>query len=119
MTSSNERFTLVAFHAHPDDEALLTGGLLARASAAGHRVVLVPATAGELGLAGAQDGAGDRLAGRRMAELEASAALLGCARVVGLGFSDSGLRVDPDDPTSFANQAVEEAARVLAGLLRE
>ncbi len=28
-------FTLVSFHAHPDDEALLTGGTLARAAAAG------------------------------------------------------------------------------------
>ncbi|WP_296607297.1 PIG-L family deacetylase, partial [Nocardioides sp.] len=40
-----ERFTVVSFHAHPDDEALLTGGTLARAAAAGHRVVLVVATA--------------------------------------------------------------------------
>ncbi|NDU79151.1 PIG-L family deacetylase, partial [Actinomadura sp. DSM 109109] len=33
--------TLVAFHAHPDDEVVLTGGTLAAAVAAGHRVVLV------------------------------------------------------------------------------
>ena len=30
--------TLVAFHAHPDDEPLPTGGTLARAAAEGHRV---------------------------------------------------------------------------------
>ena len=42
--------TLVAFHAHPDDEALLTAGTLAKAAAAGHRVVLVVATDGALGL---------------------------------------------------------------------
>ena len=36
--------TLVAFHAHPDDEVILTGGTLAGAVAAGHRVVLVTAT---------------------------------------------------------------------------
>ena len=36
--------TLVVFHAHPDDEALLTAGTMARAAAAGHRVVLVVAT---------------------------------------------------------------------------
>ena len=41
--------TLVCFHAHPDDEALATGGLMAKASAAGHRVVLVTATRGEHG----------------------------------------------------------------------
>ena len=44
--------TLIAFHAHPDDEALLTSGTMARAAAEGHRVVLVVATDGDLGLAG-------------------------------------------------------------------
>lgn len=43
--------TLVAFHAHPDDEALLTSGTMAAAAAQGHRVVLVLATDGGLGLA--------------------------------------------------------------------
>ena len=33
--------TLVCFHAHPDDEAIQTGGTMARAHAEGHRVVLV------------------------------------------------------------------------------
>ena len=33
-----DTFTLVSFHAHPDDESLLTGGTLALAAAAGHRV---------------------------------------------------------------------------------
>ncbi|MFZ1287834.1 MAG: PIG-L family deacetylase, partial [Candidatus Phosphoribacter sp.] len=42
--------TVLAFHAHPDDEALLTGGSLARAAADGHRVVVVTATDGALGL---------------------------------------------------------------------
>ena len=41
--------TLVCFHAHPDDEALSTGGSMARAHAEGHRVVLVIATNGEHG----------------------------------------------------------------------
>ena len=36
--------TLVCFHAHPDDESIGTGGLMARAAAEGHRVVLVTAT---------------------------------------------------------------------------
>ena len=38
--------TLVFLHAHPDDEALLTSGTMARAAAEGHRVVLVVATDG-------------------------------------------------------------------------
>jgi len=42
-------YTLVAFHAHPDDEAIITAGVMAKANADGHRVVLVVATKGELG----------------------------------------------------------------------
>ena len=41
--------TLVTFHAHPDDETIATGGTMAKAAAAGHRVVLVTATRGEHG----------------------------------------------------------------------
>ncbi len=40
---------LVTFHAHPDDEAIFTGGTVAMAIAAGWRVVLVVATSGEEG----------------------------------------------------------------------
>jgi LmbE family N-acetylglucosaminyl deacetylase len=111
--------TVVSFHAHPDDEALLTGGTLAKAAAAGHRVVLVTATAGELGLAGAADGTGAELAARRTAELHASAAALGCARVVLLGYRDSGLHPDPADRSLFAHVDVEAAASRLAGVLAE
>jgi LmbE family N-acetylglucosaminyl deacetylase len=38
--------TILAFHAHPDDEVLLTGGTLARLAAEGHRVVIVVAWSG-------------------------------------------------------------------------
>jgi len=77
------RFTLVSFHAHPDDEVLFTGGTLARASAEGHRVVLVVATDGAAGLAdhALLPGLGER----RAQELQRSAEALGCARVVRLG----------------------------------
>ncbi|MFZ1579159.1 MAG: PIG-L family deacetylase, partial [Nostocoides sp.] len=62
--------TLVAFHAHPDDEALLTAGTMAKAAAAGHRVVLVLATSGDLGLTDSASAAGD-LGARRLAEARA------------------------------------------------
>ena len=117
MIPSSERFTLVSFHAHPDDEALLTGGLLGRSAAEGHRVVLVTATAGERGLAGHRDR--DGLADVRMTELVASARILGCARVVGLGYADSGLHPDPDDASAFANQDPVRCAAALADVLRE
>ncbi|MGZ4444557.1 MAG: PIG-L deacetylase family protein [Nocardioidaceae bacterium] len=113
---TGRRFTLVSFHAHPDDEALLTGGTLAKAAAEGHRVVLVTATAGELGLAASHDGRGDLLARTRSRELEASARALGVARVVVLGHPDSGLH---PEGTGFATMDVDELARELAALLTE
>ncbi|TQN48900.1 LmbE family N-acetylglucosaminyl deacetylase [Humibacillus xanthopallidus] len=115
--------TLLAFHAHPDDEALLTSGTMARAAAEGHRVVLVVATDGELGLASQEFAADGALAGRRMAELRRSAAALGVARVEHLGYADSGLgpEVAPDPPgaTRFVRADVEEAAARLAAILTE
>ena len=41
--------TLMTVHAHPDDETIGTGGVMAKAVADGHRVVLVTCTRGELG----------------------------------------------------------------------
>jgi LmbE family N-acetylglucosaminyl deacetylase len=114
--------TIVSFHAHPDDEALLTAGTLARAAAAGHRVVLVTATAGEVGLASARFGSAAELAQHRLAELHRSAAAIGAARVEVLGYADSGLHgeVEPSpDRMPFARADVEEAAGRLATILRE
>ena len=74
--------TLVSFHAHPDDEAILVGGTLALAADAGHRVVLVFATRGDLGEV--DDGVlapDEHLADRREAEARAAAEVLGVARV--------------------------------------
>ena len=115
-------FTLVSFHAHPDDEALLTGGTLARAAAEGHRVVLVTATAGEAGLT---DGTGQHppLGERRRAELARAATALGCARWELLDYEDSGWGPPTGDDATPANPFSElgpagPAAR-LAGILRE
>jgi LmbE family N-acetylglucosaminyl deacetylase len=111
--------TLVAFHAHPDDEALFTGGTLARCSAQGHRVVVVVATSGERGLSGVEASAGG-LGAVRAGELERAAAVLGVARVVNLGYTDSGLdepAVPP--PGSFCAVPVEEAADRLRAVLDE
>ena len=86
---TEQRFTVVSFHAHPDDEALLTSGTLARAADDGHRVVIVVATAGEAGLA-RTDWVADHLGERRTAELLRSAREIGAARVEVLGHPDSG-----------------------------
>jgi LmbE family N-acetylglucosaminyl deacetylase len=112
--------TVVSFHAHPDDEALLTAGTLARAAAAGHRVVLVVATRGEAGLADRAMGTGEALAKRRTAELMRSAEALGCARVECLGYADSGMADAPSGAEhAFARTGVEEAALRLAEILLE
>ncbi len=110
-------FTVVSFHAHPDDEALLTAGTLARAAAEGHRVVLVTATAGEAGLADATDAPGSELAARRRGELAASAAIIGCQRTELLGFADSGSDGRAGGDVAFARMDVDQAAAPLTGLL--
>lgn len=113
-------YTLVSFHAHPDDEALLTAGTLARAAAEGHRVVLVVATSGEAGLASSDMRADGRLGERRSAELERSARALGVARLVCLDYADSGMADAPSGAErAFAHTDREEAAQRLAELLRE
>lgn len=110
--------TVVFFHAHPDDEALLTGGTMARLAAEGHRVVLVTATAGEAGLVSAELAATESLGELRRRELCKSAEILGCARVVVLGYADSGMAADPSGAGHpFATAPLEEAARDLAQLL--
>ncbi|WP_309117512.1 PIG-L family deacetylase [Saccharothrix sp.] len=105
--------TCVFFHAHPDDEALLTGGTMARLAAEGHRVVLVVATAGERGLAAHEKDLG----AVRTKEAHRAAKVLGCARVEFLGYADSGL--DGGAPAGFARADVPEAAGRLAEILHE
>ena len=106
--------SLVCLHAHPDDEALLTAGTLARAVAEGHRVTLVVATDGEAGLA--DTGPGGVLAARRVDELQRSAAALGVHRLVRLGYPDSGMA---GEHGGFAALPVDEPAARLAALLDE
>jgi len=104
--------TVVAFHAHPDDEVILTGGTLAKAAAAGHRVVIVTATDGRV-----SDDDVDRLG-----ELHTSASILGAQRVECLGYADSGFGPvfypDPPGRVRFGRADADEAARRLAGILR-
>jgi LmbE family N-acetylglucosaminyl deacetylase len=120
-SADDSRYTIVFFHAHPDDEALLTGGTMARLSAEGHRVVLVTATAGEKGLVSDGLVASTPLGDLRVAELSAAARALGCARTVVLGFPDSGgvAAAESDREPRFADMSVDVAARPLADLLRE
>jgi LmbE family N-acetylglucosaminyl deacetylase len=114
--------TLVCFHAHPDDESIATGGVMAQAAAEGRRVVLVLGTRGELGEV--DDGfldEGETLGDRRVKEVAASAETLGVARVEYLGYIDSGMMGLPtnDDPACFWQADVDEAAGRLAAILED
>lgn len=111
--------TLVTFHAHPDDEVLLTAGTMAAAAAAGHRVVVVLATDGAAGLAATSFGTGDELARRRRQETRAAAAELGVARIEYLGYDDSGMAGRPSGLLRpFAAADAAEPAELLARILR-
>lgn len=113
--------TLVCLHAHPDDEAIATGGSMARAHADGHRVVLVVATDGNHGEVPDDLAAGETLADRRRAETGMSAAALGIDRIVYLGYTDSGMTgwEQNDHDGAFAQVDVDDAASRVADVLVE
>ena len=118
--------TLLAVHAHPDDESIATGGTLARYAAEGVRTVLVCCTHGEEGEIRdpALDPveAGPRLGAIREQELRAAAAILGVAAadVRLLPYRDSGMAGTAANrsPDNFANADPREAAARVAAVIR-
>ena len=89
---------LMCIFAHPDDESLGTGGILARYASEGISTYLVTATRGERGRFGnATESPGPAVVGRtREAELRAAAQELGLKEVQFLGYEDGQLdRADP------------------------
>ena len=114
----------MAVHAHPDDESIGTGGILARYSAEGVRTVLVTCTDG--GCGDGPDGVKPGDAGHdraavvatRREELERSCRTLGVSHLETLGYPDSGMMGWPDNhaPGSFWTTPVDEAASRLAEL---
>jgi LmbE family N-acetylglucosaminyl deacetylase len=113
--------TIVYCHAHPDDEASQTSGAMARASAEGHRVVVVFATNGEHGEVAADAVDGETVADHRRREAEAAARAIGLARIVWLGYADSGMTGWEQNHAegSFFRADLDEAARRLADVLDE
>jgi N-acetyl-1-D-myo-inositol-2-amino-2-deoxy-alpha-D-glucopyranoside deacetylase len=115
--------TLLLVHAHPDDEAISTGGVMMKAHDAGHRVVLVTATRGEAGEIHNMDEASSRprLGEIRTKELENASRILGVSRSEFLGYRDSGMvgTAENDDPRSFHQAPLAEAAGKLVAILRE
>ncbi|WP_035855327.1 PIG-L family deacetylase [Cryptosporangium arvum] len=123
---SDRQLTMMAVHAHPDDEATGTGGVLARYAAEGITTIVVTCTDGSCG-----DGPGGvkpgepghdpaAVAATRAAELAISCKVLGVAHSEQLGYHDSGMVGWPtnDAPGSFWSTPVPEAAERLAALIR-
>jgi len=116
--------TLMTVHAHPDDETIGTGGTMAKAVRAGHRVVLVTCTRGEMGeiVVKEMDTPENhrRLGEIRAGELEAAMGVLGVTEWENLGYRDSDMmgREGNNDPRTFWQADLDEAARRLTWLIR-
>ncbi len=120
-----DELTLMAVHAHPDDEASSTGGVLATYSGQGIRTVVVTCTNGEFGDAPGgvkpgQDGHDARtVAELRLAELRESAKILGVSDLETLGYHDSGMPDwdYKDRPEAFCNIPLAEVTGRISGLI--
>jgi len=120
-----DTFTLMAVHAHPDDESSSTGGVLAHYGDEDIRTVVVTCTNGEFGdtLAGAKPGEDghdeEAVAQIRLAELREACKHLGVTDLELLGYHDSGM---PDweyknRPDAFCNVPQDEVAARIGALI--
>jgi N-acetyl-1-D-myo-inositol-2-amino-2-deoxy-alpha-D-glucopyranoside deacetylase len=128
---------MLLVHAHPDDETIGTGAVMARYAGEGVHVTLLTCTLGELGevlvpdLAGLAADRADQLGGYRISELAAAMQALGVTDHRFLGgagrWRDSGMMGTPenDDPRAFwacakdgerFDQAVDQAVAVIREL---
>jgi len=120
----DHRLTLMTVHAHPDDEAVGTGGSMAKYAAEGRRVVLVTCTRGELGeiVVPELDTPENqrRLGELRAVELERAMEALGVTEWDSLGYRDSGMMGTPGnhDPRCFWQAPIDDAIGRLVWLVR-
>jgi LmbE family N-acetylglucosaminyl deacetylase len=119
-----KELTLMAVHAHPDDESSSTGGVFARYSDEGIRTMLVTCTNGEYG-----DGPGrvkpgeeghepGEVAKTRLDELARACEHLGIDHLETLGYHDSGMPdwEYKDRPDVFCNVELSESVGRLVEL---
>lgn len=114
-------------HAHPDDEALQTGGTIAAYATDGVNVCLVTCTNGELGEVadvpelGTREEIQARLGEVRLEELAEACRRLGPVDIRTLGYHDSGMEGTPSnaDPKVFVKQDLEEVVGKIVRILRE
>jgi LmbE family N-acetylglucosaminyl deacetylase len=117
--------TLMAVHAHPDDEASSTGGVLASYADQGVRTVVVTCTNGEFGDAPGQIKPGDdghdeqAVAQLRLSELRQSCKILDVSQLELLGYHDSGMPdwEYKDRPNAFCNVPLTEVAGRIGALI--
>jgi LmbE family N-acetylglucosaminyl deacetylase len=120
-----ENLTLMAVHAHPDDEASSTGGVLTLYSDQGIRTVVVTCTNGEYGDApgGIKPGQpghdSEAVAQLRLAELRQSCKILGVSNLELLGYHDSGMPDwdYKDRPDAFCNVPQADVAARIGALI--
>jgi LmbE family N-acetylglucosaminyl deacetylase len=118
--------TLMAVHAHPDDEGIQTGGVLAMYAERGVRTVLVTCTNGDMG--DSPDGLKPEAGGHdakatvemRLRELRAACEALGIGALELLGYRDSGMEGWPQnqDPRCFWQAPLDEAAARVGALMQ-
>src|SRR4026209_433950 len=112
--------TPLAVHAHPGDETIGTGGILARYSAAGVRTVVVTCATGDLGEVSDPGLLGTTgVSGLRQLELEAAGGILGVSRLVSLGYGDSGMPGWPENkrPGAFFAAPLDDASERLLRII--
>ncbi|UYP20940.1 N-acetyl-1-D-myo-inositol-2-amino-2-deoxy-alpha-D-glucopyranoside deacetylase [Rhodococcus sp. Z13] len=122
---------LLLVHAHPDDETLTTGGVIARYVSEGVEVTVVTCTLGEEGEVIGDEWAqltadrADQLGGYRIVELTRALGALGVDRPRFLGgaghWRDSGMAGTPsaENPRAWVNADPEEAVEALVAVIRE
>ena len=125
--AKNSKLTLLAVHAHPDDESISTGGILAKYSAKGLRTVLAYGTAGEAGDILNPDFVAPKpgldikdIKEIRAIELAAAVKVLTVETVYFLGYRDSGMAGSPENnhPQAFAQANIRKATARLVEIIR-
>lgn len=116
--------TILALHAHPDDESSKGAGTISKYAASGVRCVLVTATGGEAGdiLNPEMDRPEifENLKAVREQELADAAAIQGYAEVILLGYRDSGMpdSIDNANPLAFCNQPIDAVLERVVRIVR-
>jgi LmbE family N-acetylglucosaminyl deacetylase len=119
--------TMMAVHAHPDDEASSTGGVLATYSAQGIKTVVVTCTNGEFGDApggikpGEEGHDPQAVAQQRLAELRKSCEILQVTNLELLGYHDSGMPDwdYKDSPEAFCNIPLADVSTRIVRLIEQ